>query len=63
MAVPPIPNTMDATVAFIIAASPNGNEKKPVKYNKTNAGNALELKASAATCNDERWDKYLDTIF
>lgn len=54
MAVPPIPKTADAIVPFIIAASPNDNEKKPVKYKTPNAGNAFELKASAATCNDER---------
>ena len=60
---PPIPKTIAAAVPLINSALPNGNEKKPVKYSTPNAGNAFDDNASAATCSDERCDKYLDTIF
>lgn len=57
-----MPKTTDAIVPFIILVSEKFNEKKPVKCKMSNPGIALEVKASAATRSDERWDRYLETI-
>ena len=63
MAVPKMPSTAEAAMPLCMAASPNGSEKKPVKYNTASAGTALVTSARAVICNEEKCDKYLETIF